>query len=149
MKKSDCNQLKKQVQERYERAIAEAERQRQEGLKSIDEVYRLCHPSHKKYKNNGHASETTNAADQSRSYGYGDLKDAVLEALDYMPPEFTCKSVLKEMKRMKGIEFRYSSVGNRLKRLVKDGVLEIVRKGQGKAPTLFKRLTKENEEKLE
>jgi len=74
--------------------------------------------------------------------GRGALLGAVRDAVNQLYATFTIRDVEKVIKQQNavvGSHVRRASLSNTLKRLVEDGLLELVEKGQGKRPSSYRR----------
>jgi hypothetical protein len=143
MKSEDYKKLKRQIEDQYKQAIALAEKQRTEGLAAIETVWEMLHTPRKKQSINISIQEQAKLAnDQSSLVSktvYGDLLNTVKKALTFVPETFTCNQVIETMKQVSGNTFNYSSVSNRLKRMAQENVIEIIKQGHGKLPSLYRR----------
>ncbi len=145
MNRSEYKQLKKKVEEQYKQAIDLAEKQRIDRLAALDTVWKMLHvPRHKRGK--GIVSQQSESAINSAGEGnkpfpkpsYGSLVTEVKKSLALVPAEFTCRNVITIMTQTSGTVFNYSSVSNRLKRLAKEGAIEVIRQGHGKSPSIYR-----------
>ena len=143
MKNAEYKDLKKRIEEQYHREIALAEKKRIDGLAAIDTVWKMFHVPRRKVVEeiaSQQKDETTmDSLGKPLPNAYGTLKAAVAKSLALAPPEkFTCKNVMAVMEQTTGKKFNYSSVSNRLKRLAKEGVIEMVKQGHGKSPSVYR-----------
>jgi len=146
MKSTEYKQLKKQIEEQYRQAIALAEKKRIDGLAAIDTVWKMFHvPRRKRIEETASQEKVESTMDSMGATSeplpnvYGTLKAAVAKSLAFVPHEkFTCKNVMTVMEQTTGKTFNYSSVSNRLKRLSKEGVIEMVKQGHGKSPSEYR-----------
>lgn len=142
MKSEDYKQLKKQIEEQYKQAIALAEKQRIEGLAAIDTVWKMLHVPRRKRPAKVESQQQTKSTTESLLPApkriYGVLVDTVKKSFAYVPETFICKQVLVAMKQISGHTFNYSSVSNCLKRLAEEDVIEIIKQGHGKSPSVYR-----------
>jgi len=136
MKKKDYSQLKKQIEEQYKQAVALAEKQRIEGLAAIDTVWKMFHAPRKRRDIAESQQPTESVNGPQRVYGV--LIDTVKKSLNFVPEEFTCRQMIIAMKQISDNTFNYSSVSTRLKRMAKEGAIEIIKQGHGKSPTIYR-----------
>ena len=147
MKKEDYNKLKKQIEEQYKQALALAEKERIEGLAAIDTVWKMFHKPRKRRKTgeSQQQPESANSSHLSTSPRvYGALIETAKKSLDFVPEEFTCRQMIVAMKQVSDNTFNYSSVSNRLKRMAQENVIEMVKQGHGKSPSVYRLKTKES-----
>lgn len=138
MKTTNYKELKKQVEEQYQKAIAQAQKERMDNLAAIDAVWKMLHPSKAKLK----SETTTNSGNTTKelpSIVYGTLMETIKKSLSLVTQDkFTCKDVIAAMEKISSGKFNYSSVSNALKRLAKEGVIEITKQGKGKSPSEYR-----------
>lgn len=133
--------LKRKAQERYQKAIEMADKQRIEELTAIETVWRMEHPSRK--ANNTESTFLSNHTTSKRNK-YGSLAKAVLEALEYVPETFTKNQVKIAMERIApdiAANCKDSSLTGRLIRLVKEGEIEQAKAGKGSQPSEYRKKT--------
>jgi hypothetical protein len=138
MNNKQYKDLKRQAEERYQKALELAEKQRIEELTAIETVWRMSHPSR---KTNNINSALLNQTTSKRS-NYGLLAKAVLEALEYVPETFTRSQVKTAIERIApdvAGNCKDSSLTGRLIRLVKDGVIDQVKAGKGSQPSEYRK----------
>lgn len=142
MKSTDYKQLKKQIEEQYQKAIALADKERMDGLAAIDTVWKMLHVPRRKHNKeiiSPEGPETPIATVQMLPIIYGTLIDTLKKSLPLVPPEkFVCQNALDAMEKLTGIKFNHGSVANCLKKLVKDGIIELIKQGHGKTPSEYK-----------
>ena len=141
MKKEDYNQLKKDIEAQYKQALELAEEHRAKGLAAIDTVWKMFHKPRKRRKIAESQQPTESVNGPQRVYGA--LIDTVKKSLAFVPEEFTCRHVIVAMKQVSDNTFNYSSVSNRLRRMAEKDVIEIVKQGHGKSPSVYRLKTKE------
>jgi hypothetical protein len=153
MKAAEYNQLKKQIEEQYRKAIALAEKERLDGLAAVDTVWNILHIPRQKHNKESvlsHSPETsennTYIITEVPHVKYGTLIETIKKSILLVPPEkFTCKNVVNAMEKVSGRKFNYSSVANSLKRMVKENILTITKQGHGKVPTIYRVKSQEKE----
>ena len=142
MKAAEYRKLKKEVEERYEKAIQKAQNERVEALAAIEKVWKMMKPSYGKV--------TFGAV--SSSSQYGSLAETVRKSLKYVPSRFTKKDVIVAMQQIS------SEVANRcntnslsgcLHRLKKEGIIAETKKGIGSMPTEYELVGQRTEIKEE
>lgn len=148
MKRTDYKQLRKQVEERYKQAIERAEKERIEGLAAIDTVWKMLHvprrkrsektTSQQKGELSVESSVNSKPPPTTPSCVYGTLIATVRKSLALVPEEFIYRNVIAAMKQTSGSTFNSSSVSNCLKRLAKEGVIEVIKQGHGKTPSKYR-----------
>jgi DNA polymerase elongation subunit (family B) len=130
MKMADYKRLKKEVDEKYQKAIEKAEKDRIEAIAAIEKVWRMFHPRR---------SRATNNMNSTPSH-YGTLVDTVRKSLEYVPKRFTKKNVLTAMEQISNEVAKScnpNSLSGCMHRLKKDGVIIEVKKGKGSMPTEY------------
>jgi len=142
MRKEDYSQLKKQVEEKYKQAIELAIKQRTEELAAIKIVWEMFHKPRRKRRQTVESQQQTASASglplPASKRIYGILTDSVKKSLAFVPEEFTCRHTMVVLKQISDNPFNYSSVSNRLRRMAKEGVIEIVKQGHGKSPSIYR-----------
>jgi hypothetical protein len=140
MKSADCKLLKKQIEEQYQKAIALATKERLDGLAAVDTVWKMLHiPRPKRNKESLPPQNPETPTDsipvvvEPPAVEYGDLRKNLKKALLLVTPDnFNGKDVATTMEKISGKVFKYSSITNELKKLAKEGVVEIIRQGHGR-----------------
>jgi hypothetical protein len=142
MKSEDYKQLKKQIEERYTKAIELAAKQRIEALAAIDIVWNMLHVPRQKRTKEVMQQPTVSGTKPLEFVSkptYGSLIETVMKSLVLLPETFNCKQVISAMQQISGNTFNPSSVSNRLKRMAEEDVIEIIQQGHGKLPSIYRR----------
>lgn len=141
MNKKEYNNLKRQAEERYQKLLDMAEKQRISELAAIETVWRMSHPTK-------HQATKTEYQDSQQPTGngriYGSLASSVTEALQFVPDTFTVKHIrnsLKEIAPEVEANCKNSSITGRLIRLVKKGVIEQASVGKGSKLSEYRKIT--------
>jgi hypothetical protein len=109
-----------------------------DNLVAIDAVWKMLHPSRPK-RNPETTTDSGGVTAESPSVVYGTLTETLKKSLSLVTPDkFSCKDVIAAMEKISGGKFNYSSVANALKRLAKEGVIEIIKQGSGKSPSEYR-----------
>lgn len=140
MNKTDYNNLKKQVEEKYQKALKIAEKQRKEGLEAIEHVWSMLHDIDEI------APEKMEQPSEKTKKSYGSLTTAVKKALETVDAKFTKNDIILVM-RQNSPEIAKSvnqgSLAGCLMRLEKQGIIQIKKRGKGSTPTVFKKIDKQ------
>lgn len=139
MKASKYRQLKKEAEERYSKAIEKAENERAGELAALEKVWKMMKPNY------GKATLGTASA----SSKYGSLAETVRKSLELVPQRFTKKNVLTAMRQIStevANKCNPNSLSGCLFRLKKEGVIAVVKNGQGSAPTEYQKIPETTKE---
>ena len=134
MKASDYKKLKKEVLERYNKAVQKAENERVEALAAIEKVWKMTKPNY------GKSSSSTSS---STSTDYGLLAKTVRESLELVPQTFTKKNILTAMQQISSDvanKCNSNSLSGCLHRLKNEGVIEVVKRGRGSSPSEYRKV---------
>lgn len=133
MKAPEYRKLKKEAEERCNKAVEKAENERVEAIAAIEKVWKMMKPSYGK----------TTPGMASVSSKYGSLAETVRNSLELVPQRFTKKNVLTAMLQVSpevAKNCNPNSLSGCLFRLKKEGVIVVVKNGQGSAPTEYKKI---------
>lgn len=151
--KTEYKQLKKQIEDKYKRAIAAAEAELNESLNAIDKVWYLYHPQKPKQSKELTPSlpqqtdtDTTTAAANNENINtpleYGSFNKTVKASLAFVPREkFKRSDVLTALRQSLNNPKYYcnqASLSNCLKGLANEGVIEIIKQGRGSSPSEYR-----------
>jgi len=145
MKALDYKKLKKDVEDRYNKALQKAENERVEALAAIEKVWKMTKPNY------GKSSSGTTS---STSTGYGLLAKTVRESLKLVPQTFTKTNILTAMQKISSDvanKCNSNSLSGCLHRLKNEGVIIVVKEGKGSAPAEYQLANKTidaNEEQI-
>lgn len=138
MNKTDYKNLKKQVEEKYQKSLELAEKQRKEGLKAIEQVWSMLHDIEENL-----APEKMEQPSDKTKKSYGSLTAAVKQALENVDAKFTKNEIILVM-RQNSPEIAKSvnqgSLAGCLMRMEKQGIIQIKKRGKGSTPTVFKKI---------
>jgi hypothetical protein len=143
---TEYKRLKKQIEEKCKQSVETAQKERLDQQAALEIIWKMSYvPRRKRTKEavlpQGEAStiDTAPTIAESQPIVYGSLVDTLDESLHLVSPEsFTCPDVIKAMEKLSGRTFNYSSVANRLKRLANEKVIEIISKGHGRTPAVYR-----------
>jgi len=134
MKTSEYKKLKKEVEERYNKALQKAGDERVEALAAIEKVWKMTKPSYGK---------SSFGMSSSTSTDYGLLAKTVRESLELVPQTFTKKNIMTAMQQISSDvanKCNSNSLSGCLHRLKKEGVIEVVKQGRGSSPSEYRKV---------
>lgn len=140
MNKTDYKNLKKQVEDKYQRAIRIAEQQRKEGLEAIEHVWRMLHDIEETL---APFTEKTEKLSPKTKKDYGSLTKAVKQALETVDTKFTKNDILLVMRQTSpeiAKSVNQGSLAGCLMRFVKQDIIQIKKRGKGSTPTVYKKV---------
>lgn len=140
MNRADYNKLKKQVEERYQKALKLAEKQRNEGLEAIEKVWRMLHDIEETL---APFTEKTEKFSDKIKKSYGSLTAAVKQALETVDTKFTKNDILLVMRQTSpeiAKSVNQGSLAGCLMRFVRQGIIQIHKRGKGSTPTVYKKV---------
>jgi hypothetical protein len=142
MKTNDYKDLRRQVIDRYETTVAEAQDRRDAELAAIDTVWNLLHKKKKKQPSDTQQPQANPAIPESPQPTHGSLVKAVKKALEIVPSTFTTIDILEAIRRSSeelAAKCKASSLSGCLIRLERSNLIETVTKGKGSTPTVYRK----------
>ena len=128
--------LQKQIQEKYQTAFQQLEKQREDDLAALEKVWTLIQEQE--------VIKSATKVDNSSQRNYGSLTAAVKYAVQKIEQRrFTKDDVLSEMIRLSpkiAENCNHSSLCGALGRLEKQGWIKRTRKGKGSSPNIYKKV---------
>ncbi len=100
-------------------------------LKALEAVWRSSHPP---------AEEAPRSHSRRARGGDGELDDALEDALERLPREFTSRDLRREL----GFSPNRSSLHRALRRLEENGALAVLQFGTGRRPALYRKTERSN-----
>lgn len=138
MEKHEYIQLKRQVEEKYQKAVSLAEKERSEGLKAIETVWNMLGDGETTSPDNHENNLNVPDGKMSSLKAYGSLTTNVKKALNNLPEVFDKNDILAFL----GYEVNENSMSGCLYRLEHQRFIVKVEPGAGRRPTKYKKATK-------
>lgn len=130
MTPEDYERERQRLEEQLQADIQLLQAAHQARLKALEAVWRASHPP---------AEEAPRSPRRARG-GNWELDDAVDDALERLPREFTSKDLRREL----GFSPNRSSLHRALRRLEEDGALKVLQFGTGRRPALYRKTERSN-----
>ena len=143
----EYNNLKKQVEDKYQESIILAEKQRKEGLEAIERVWDML-----KETQRIPIVEISEHAQTKGKISYGSFTTTIKKAVELVPMKFTKKDirlVLPQISTEIAHSFKDGTLTGCLIRLEKQGVIKPIKRGVGSIPTIYKKIDSKSSELFE
>lgn len=140
MNKTDYNNLKNQVEEKYQKALKLAEKQRKEGLDAIERIWSILQNIEETLV--PFAEKMEQPSDKTKK-SYGSLTTAVKRALENVATKFTKNDIILVMRQTSpeiAKSVNQGSLAGCLMRFVEQGIIQIHKRGKGSTPTVYKKI---------
>lgn len=141
------NNLKKQAEDKYQKAVKLAEKQRKEGLEAIERVWDMLNENQEEST----AEKAVQVLPKAKK-PYGSLTTAIKKALELVPEKFTKRDiflVLPQVSPEIAKSIKPISLTGCLIRLEKQGVIKPIKRGVGSIPTIYKKTDGKSSELFE
>jgi len=138
MDNKEYNKLKEQVEQKYQKAVCEAEKRRNEGLEAIERVWDLL-----KEAQEAPPVKVVDRAKTKEKLSYGSFIGAIKEAIKLVPAKFTKKDiklVLPQVSKEIADSCKDASLTGCLIRLEKQGIIKKIKGGRGSSPSLYQKM---------
>ncbi|MHC4171613.1 MAG: hypothetical protein ACYTBX_19945 [Planctomycetota bacterium] len=142
MNKAEYKNLKRQVEEKYQKSLKLAEKQRNEGLEAIELVWSLLHNIEETLAPFTFTEKTEKLSPKTKEK-YGSLTAAIKEALEHVKVKFNKNDIMLVLKQTKpelAKSINQGSLAGCLMRYVKHDIIKIHKRGKGSTPTVYKKV---------
>lgn len=142
MDRKKYNELKRKVEDEYQRDIQAATEKKIKNLEAIDRVWLMEHPP-REPKNQ--VEQVANKRPLSDSASYGALATAVAKALEFVPETFSKDDIRTALKTIAPeVESKFNDVAitGRLIRMTKEGLIVRTLKGTGSTASQYRKKKK-------
>jgi glycerol-3-phosphate cytidylyltransferase-like family protein len=141
------NNLKKQAEDKYQKTIILAEKQRKEGLEAIERVWDMLNENQEETT----AEKAVQVLPKAKK-DYGSLTKAVKKALKLVSEKFTKRDIILVLPQISpeiATSIKPASLNGCLVRLEKQGIIKTAKSGSGSIPTVYKKIKSESSDLFE
>lgn len=142
MNEFEYNTFKEQIESKYQESLKPLKRERLEAIATLDKLWNMLHnPQTENTNNTSQTSIKSVSIQEINSKLYGSLTEAVKLSLYTIPKNFNKNHIKRALKKSTIDAVRNcndSSLTGCLRRLQKQHIIEITRRGKGSTPTKYR-----------